>query len=54
MRFIGDDGKYHQIPIKLNEEEGRELRRLIDEQKTKKMDYTQLFKKREIDAKNRV
>jgi hypothetical protein len=54
MRYIGDDGQYHQIPIKLSEKGGAELQRIIVDQKKRKMNYGALFKKQESDAKNRI
>jgi hypothetical protein len=54
MRIIGDDGQYHKVPIKLSKEGGRLLLKEIEEQRTKKMDYTGLFKDSGINAKSRV
>jgi hypothetical protein len=54
MRFIGDDGQYHRILIKLNKVDGIELRRLIKEQQRRKIDYSELFKSRDCDAKSEV
>jgi len=52
MRFIGDDGQYQRILIKLNKVDGIELRRLIKEQQRRKIDYSELFKSRDCDAKS--
>jgi hypothetical protein len=53
MRYIGEDGQYHQVLIELSDADGRELRRIIEEQKEKRMDYSKLFSKQEANAKSR-